>query len=247
MDTSARPHPLHRIMVTGASAGIGRAIVRLLAGRGHQLHAIARGEEKLAALARETGCTFDAVDIRDLQRMRQVVDTVKPAVLVNNAGTSRATRVLAATPEAIAETIETNITATLGLTRLALTHMLEAGGGQIVTIGSVAGIHPTPSTVYGATKGALHRLSQALRLELLGTGIRITEICPGLTDTTLVTDELRRHAGGAKMLDPDDVADAVRYAIEAPQHVNIATIELLSVEQAMGGAHFKPVAGDRTK
>lgn len=247
MNMSHSARTLYRIMVTGASAGIGRSIVRTLASRGHELYAIARNKDRLAVLANETGCKFDSVDIRNSARMQQVIDTVKPSILVNNAGTSAAFRMLPATPEAIADTIEINFTATLRATRMALKHMLEAGSGQIVTIGSIAGLHPTASTVYAATKGALHRMSQALRLELLGTGIRVTEICPGLVDTDLMSDDFKKITNGAKMLDPDDVADAVRYAIEAPAHVNISTIEMLPVEQAVGGVLFKPVVDDRFK
>jgi NADP-dependent 3-hydroxy acid dehydrogenase YdfG len=247
MNTSTARRTLYRVMVTGASAGIGRAIVCKLASHGHTLHAVARNKDKLAVLAHETGCTFDSVDIRDTARMRQIIDAVKPSVLVNNAGTSAAFGMLAATPEAITETVEVNLTATLRATRLALKHMLEAGSGQIVTIGSIAGLYPTASTVYAATKGALHRMSQSLRLELSGTGIRVTEVCPGLVDTDLLPDSFRKLTNGVKMLDPDDVADAVRYAIEAPPHVNVSTLELLPVEQAVGGVLFKPVADDRLK
>lgn len=233
------------IMVTGASTGIGRAIVRLLTARGYQLHAIARSRDKLAALARETGCTFDSIDIRDTTRVRQMVEAVKPHVLVNNAGTSAAFKMIAATPEAIDETVDVNVTATLQLSRLALEHMLGSGHGQIVTIGSISGLHPTPSTVYAATKGAIHVMTMALRLELAGSGIRVTEICPGVVDTGLVPDELRKITSGVKMLTPDDVADAVRYAIEAPAHVNITTLELLPVEQAVGGVVFKPAGNNQ--
>lgn len=245
MNGSLSSRTFYRIMVTGASAGIGRAIVRTLASNGHQLHAVARNREKLAALADETGCTFDNVDIRDTARMHEIIDAVKPSVLVNNAGTSAAFRMLASTPETITETVEVNLTATLRATRLALKHMLEAGRGQIVTIGSISGLHPTVSTIYAATKSALHRMSQALRLELAGTGIRVTEICPGLVDTDLIPDELKKMTNGAKILSPDDIADAVRYAIEAPEHVNISMLEVLPVEQAVGGVLFKPVADDR--
>lgn len=239
------PHGPQPIMVTGASAGIGRAIVELLASRGHRLRAVARSEDRLAALARETGCGFDAVDIRDTARMQSIIDAYKPAILVNNAGTSGAFQMLPATPETINETVEVNLTAALCVTRLALRHMLNAGHGQIVTIGSISGLHATASTIYAATKGALHRMAQGLRLELAGTGIRVTEICPGLVDTNLLPNELRKATNGAKILTPHDVADAVRYAIEVPPHVNIATLELLPVEQAAGGVVFKPVADDR--
>lgn len=247
MNTPSGSRTLYRILVTGASAGIGRSIVRKLVSCGHELHAIARNKDKLATLASETGCTFDSVDIRDTPRMQKIIDTVKPSILVNNAGTSAAFRMLPATPEAITDTIEINLTATLRTTRLALKHMLEAGSGQIVTIGSIAGLHPTASTVYAATKGALHRMSQGLRLELLGTGIRVTEICPGLVDTQLMSDDFKKVTNGAKMLDPDDVADAVRYAIEAPAHVNITMLELLPLDQAVGGVLFRPVADNQFK
>jgi NADP-dependent 3-hydroxy acid dehydrogenase YdfG len=245
MNASLDSRTRYRIMVTGASAGIGRAIVQVLAARGHQLHAVARSGERLAVLAQETGCTFDSVDIRDTARMREIIDRVKPSVLVNDAGTSAAFQMLDATPEAITETIEINLTATLRVTHFALKHMLAVSRGHIVTMGSISGLHPTVSTVYAASKSALHRASECLRLELAGSGIRVTEICPGLVDTNLAPDVLRKMTHGAKLLSPEDVADAVRYAIEAPEHVNISTLELLPVEQAVGGVIFKNVADDR--
>jgi len=245
MNPSADSHTRYRVMVTGASAGIGRAIVQNLAAHGHQLHAVARSADKLASLARETNCAFDAADIRDAARMQTILNAVKPSVLVNNAGTSAAFQIQNAAPEAIAETIDTNVTATLRLTRLALQHMLTAGRGHIVMIGSISGLHPTVSTVYAASKSALHRAAECLRLELAGSGIRVTEICPGLVDTDLVPDVLRKMTNGAKLLSPTDVADAVRYAIEAPAHVNIAMVELLPVEQAVGGVLFKKGAEHR--
>lgn len=231
------------VLVTGAFGGITKAIVCTLAVRGHKLHTTGRSIAKLEQLAKETGCSITAVDIRDTSRMKDILDTVRPTVLVNNAGTSAAFRLLPATVEEIGKTIDVNLTATLCVTRLALEHMLAAAKGQIITMSSIAGIYPTMPAIYAASKGALHRMSQVIRLELAGMGIRVTEICPGLVHTEFLSDNFKKNmVGNDRMLDSQNVAGAVRYALDAPPHVNISTIELLPVAQVVDGVAYSRVA-----
>lgn len=233
-------------LVTGASSGIGAAIVRRLRADGGTVWALGRNGERLAALAAETGCLTRIADLRDLPALRVLINEAQPDIVICNAGTGAAFTLLAAEAEAIAETIETNLTATLQLLRLSVPAMRARGRGHVVTIGSVAGLHTVSSTVYAASKAAIHRLSQALRLELQGSGVRVTEICPGLVDTpflaaTIPDPEARqRFLGGAELLHPEDVADAVHYALCAPARVDVALIELLPTGQSMGGAQLAP-------
>ena len=118
----------------------------------------------------------------------------------------------------------------------------------MVNLGSVAGLYPIVSVVYGASKGAVRLMSQNLRLELRGTGVRVTEICPGRVSTEFYDAAIpdpetrdRLKTTGIRELTPDDIAEAILYAVSAPAHVNVSTIELQPVEQVFGGVQFAPV------
>lgn len=236
-------------LVTGASSGIGRAVVASLAGAGWQVHALARRADRLAALERETGCVPHAADVRDGAAMERLMQGLAPDLLVNNAGLGAGiTGLTGASRAEIAQTIETNVTAVLDLLRLTLPGMVARRRGHVVNIGSVAGLYPLVSAVYGASKGAVRLMSQNLRLELRGSGVRVTEICPGRVATEFydaaVADPDRRaklkHTG-IRELTPEDIAEAILYAVSAPPHVNVSTIELQPLEQSFGGLHLDPV------
>ncbi|MEM1382994.1 MAG: SDR family oxidoreductase [Pseudomonadota bacterium] len=237
-----------RALVTGASAGIGAAVVRALAAEGAEVHALARRADRLNALAAATGAVPHATDMRDLSALERVVAASRPAILVNNAGLGAGIAGLATASAAeIEETIATNVAALLQITRLAWPH-LTAARGHIVNLGSVAGLYPINSAVYGGSKGAVRRISQNLRIELRGTGVRVTEICPGRVSTEFydasVKDAAMREklkTTGISELTAAEVADAILYALTAPRHVNISTIEIQPVEQTYGGAFFDPL------
>ena len=235
-------------LVTGASSGIGAALVRAMRASGRDVVALARRADRLKALAEETGCGTLALDLRDADAIRGAVREVAPAVLVNNAGTGHGIAGLD-TVEAddVATTLATNVAAPVHLVRAAVPLMRERGGGHIVNIGSIAGLYPIVSALYGATKGALHLFSQNLRVELRGSGIRVTEVAPGRTASEFYDAAALDEATRARMTDtgiteltPEDVAAAVLYALDAPPHVNVGLIELTPTEQALGGAHLTP-------
>lgn len=234
-------------LVTGASAGIGRAIAARLCAEGYKVTAVARRSDRLEALAQQTGCTAFQGDVTDADAMGELVSALTPDLLVNNAGIGLAISGLNMVgPEDVARAIATNVTAPIQITQAALPAMKRAGAGHIVNIGSIAGLHTMASALYGAGKTSIHMFSQNLRNELVGTGIRVTEICPGR-----VTTEFYDHSTGniektslgdipIRALDPEDIAAAVAYAVSAPAHVNIATIELLPTDQAVGGIKAIP-------
>ncbi|MEE8454956.1 MAG: SDR family oxidoreductase [Limibaculum sp.] len=236
-------------LVTGASSGIGAAVVRKLAANGWQVHALARRAARLEALAGETGCIPHALDIRDGAALERLMAGLAPDLLVNNAGLGAGITGLAtASRDEVARTIDTNVTAVLELTRLTLPGMIARRRGHVVNLGSVAGLYPLVSAVYGASKGAVRLLSQNLRLELRGTGVRVTEICPGRVTSEFydaaVPDPAARDrikTTGIRELSPDDIAEAILYAVSTPAHVNVSTIELQPVEQTFGGAQFDPI------
>lgn len=240
---------LKNALVTGATSGIGEATVRALVASGRTVLAVARRQDRLEALAAETGCSWMAADVRETEILADKIDTFAPDIVVNNAGVGHGSSGLEDLDATmIQEAIDINVVAPIQITALALAGMRARARGHIVNIGSIAGLHTLVSAVYGGTKSALHRFSQNLRVELRGSGIRVTELCPGR-----VTSEFYQAASGdrealermgqsgIRELQPEDVAAAILFAVDAPAHVNVATIELLPTEQAVGGVHATPI------
>jgi 3-hydroxy acid dehydrogenase/malonic semialdehyde reductase len=236
-------------LVTGASSGIGAAMVRALRARGLETHALARRRERLQALAEETGCNPIELDLCDTDALYRALDGLEVDILVNNAGVAMgAGRPLFDTGrEDIEATTNTNVLSLLHVIRAVVPGMVARKRGHIVNIGSVAGLMPLISSLYGASKGAVHLLNQNLRVELLGSGVRVTEICPGRVRTEIFEvsyddpEKARAATGGFTLLEPEDIADAILYALDAPWRVNVATIEILPTEQALGGVLIKAV------
>ena len=234
-------------LVTGASSGIGEAAARALAAAGLAVTAVARRGGRLEALARETGAAPLALDLRDTDALYAALAPLEVDVLVNNAGLGRAMDdFLSAGREDIDATIDTNVSAFLHVLRAVLPGMRDRRRGHVVNIGSVAGLYPIRSPIYGASKGAVRRASQNLRLDLSGSGVRVTEICPGRVVTGFLAaaageEEARRTYGAFDELRAEDIADAIVYAVGAPWRVNVSTIEIVPTEQAFGGIRIAPV------
>ena len=191
-----------------------------------------------------------AADVRDLAAIEPEIEHFAPDIVINNAGVGHGiTGIEGLDPDLIRDAVEINVVAPIQITSLALPRMRERGRGHIVNIGSIAGLHTLVSSLYGGTKSAVHRFSQNLRVELAGTGIRVTEICPGRVATEFydaAEGDRERLAtmgrSGITELQPDDIAAAISYAVDAPLHVNVSTIEILPTEQAVGGLVAKPIA-----
>ena len=247
-DSEAASAPRGRVaFITGASSGIGAATAEALVAEGFVVHAAARRQERLSALAESCGATPWRLDVCDAGEVERVVGEIGQIdVLVNNAGLGRGWGSLAeATYADIERTVSTNVTAALHVVQQVLPGMIERGDGHIVNLGSMAGLYPLGAALYGATKGAMHRLSTNLRLELQGTGVRVTEICPGRIETEFydvaIDDEHERariKSAGGTGVTAAECADTIRYAVSAPRHVNINRIELQPVEQTYGGSQF---------
>lgn len=235
-------------LVTGASSGIGAAVVKRLRERGLTVHAMARRQDRLDALAEETGCVPHVLDVRDTPRLFDVIGALDADIVVNNAGLGRGFGNLhEAALEDIDTTIDTNVRAAIHVLRASLPGMRSRNRGHVVNMSSVAGLYPMASPIYGASKGAVHRLSQNLRIELAGSRVRLTEICPGRVATEFfdaaIDDPEKRSAvmdTGICELTADDIADAVIYAVDAPWRVNVSLIELQPTEQIFGGMTIAP-------
>lgn len=180
-------------LVTGASAGIGRELAHVLAREGHDLALVARREAQLHELARELKERYGAdsrviaADLADPESPQQIVDVVGPAaidVLVNNAGFGGRGAFAARSREDDLRMVAVNVTALTDLTRLVVEPMVARGRGRILNVASTAAFQPGPfMAVYYATKAYVLSFSQALSEELSGSGVTVTCLCPGVTET----------------------------------------------------------------
>jgi len=227
---------------------MGGATVRVLWASGWTVSAVARRSVRLDLLGAETGCDAVVLDVTDRHRVADFGAIAAFDLVVNNAGLGRAMGALwEATDDDVDRTINTNVTAVINVVRAVVPGMIERKRGHIINMSSVAALYPMPAALYGASKGAVRRLSQNLRHELQGTGLRVTEICPGRVTTEFYDVALDDPAAIAAAKDtgvvevtPEDIADAVLYAASAPWRVNVSTIEITPTEQTYGGAQFVP-------
>jgi len=239
-------------LVTGASSGIGEATVRALRALDVEVHAAARRLERLENLAEETGCIPHGLDVRDRVGVAALGKKLAVDILVNNAGLGRALGSIWTGESAdIDLTVDTNVTSAIHVIRAVLPGMIERGRGHIVNMSSVVALHAFPAALYGATKGAVHMLSRDLRNELEGTGVRVTEICPGRVATEfydVAIDDIERRKQVKDTRSHDllagDIADAIVYAVSVPWRVNVSLMEILPTEQTYGGSQFVPFAGE---
>ncbi len=240
-----------KALVTGASSGIGEATARALRARGVKVFAAARRLDRLEKLAEETGCIPVQLDVRNRAAVMTFGKEQPVDILVNNAGLGRALGAMwKAEVEDIEITVETNVTAALIMIKAVLPGMIERGRGHIVNMSSVAALYPLPMALYGATKGATHKLCRDLRQELQGTGIRVTEINPGRVisefyNVAIDDDEQRQRTTETHCEDllAADIADAIVYCVDAPWRVNVSQMEIVPTEQTYGGAQFVPFKG----
>ena len=237
-------------LVTGASTGIGAAVVACFRARGLVVHALARDKERLAALSDRTGAIPHAVDLTDTAALTGLLAELPIDVLVNNAGVSSQGNILTATEQDVDAQVDVNLRAVLHLVRLILPGMVERDLGHVVNIGSIAGHYNFYGhTVYHATKAAVHQISRQLRNDTVGKRIRVTEISPGRVETEIFgrnlggTPEAMREAwdtyyAGYESLTTDDIVNAIDFAIAAPRHVNMGLMEIMPTFQVPGGLTF---------
>jgi NADP-dependent 3-hydroxy acid dehydrogenase YdfG len=240
-------HNYKTALVTGAASGIGAASVRMLCEAGMSVLAVDKELGAMSQLAKETGCETLVLDLRNTDEIYDRLGHYQCDVLINNAGLAHdlSAGFLGATPGQVDEMIAVNLSAVVHVVRAVLPSMIVRKSGHLVEMGSIASLYALGLPVYSATKGAIHSLSRALRIELNGTKIRHTEICPGRTSTqffqSAFPDEQVRTSfvDQLKMLEPEDVAAAINFALNAPLHVNVSMIELTAVDQVPGAQVLK--------
>lgn len=241
------------VLVTGATAGFGAAMARVFVRNGHQVIAAGRRAERLEDLAAELGSNLLPVklDVTDKSAIQATLASL-PAewrdidVLINNAGLALGVKgAHEASLEDWETMIATNCTGLVTMTHALLPGMVERGRGTVINLGSVAGHYPYPGgNVYGATKAFVEQFTLNLRADLIGTGVRATNIAPGLCGGTEFSNvRLKDDAAAAKVyegtepLTADDIANTAYWIATLPPHINVNLIELMPTCQA-----FSPFA-----
>lgn len=240
------------VCITGASAGIGAACAEEFARHGSHLLLAARRIDRLRELAASFSKQYGinthvfAVDVRSNDAVTEVFSSLPHEwqaidILINNAGLARG---LAKLHEGSVtdwdEMIDTNVKGLLYVTRAVLPRMMERNSGHVINIGSIAGHQTYPmGNVYSATKFAVAGLTRGLRMDVLGTAVRVSSVDPGLVETEFSKVRFRGDAERAAKtymnmtpLSPEDVAEAVIFCATRPAHVNIGELSIYPTDQA---------------
>lgn len=240
------------VLVTGASSGIGRACSEAFAREGCRLLLVARRLDRLESLARGLRADFGAevevgrLDVRDRLAVEAWLESLPSGwdrvdVLVNNAGLARGlSTVWAGDVDDWDEMIDTNVKGLLWVTRVVLRGMVQRGSGHVVNIGSIAGHETYPGgNVYCATKHAVTAIGRSMGIDVLGTGVRVSSVDPGMVETEFSTvrfhgdsDRADSVYDGLQPLTGGDVADAVLYCATRPPHANVREMILMPTAQA---------------
>lgn len=233
------------ILITGATAGIGAATARRLARDGARLALWARRAERLQQLAEELGASTAVVDVRDRAMIQSalaqlVAQAGPPDVLINNAGLGAGfARFHEGDPQDWDVNIDTNLKGAAYVARAVIPHMVAAGRGHVVNIGSTAAHMVAPrGHVYAATKHAVRALSEGMSIDLAGTPVKVSLIDPGYVKTEFGVvrflgnvERAMETYRGFQPLSPEDVADAIAYVVGLPAHVNIADLVIVPTAQ----------------
>ena len=242
------------VLITGASSGIGEGCAYKFASEGARLILNARSIEKLEALAAklkekyDTECYVMPFDVRDGNAAGSALESLPEEwksidILINNAGlASGVDKEHEGSFDDWDAMIDTNVTSLLFMTRQIVPAMVERGRGHIINIGSIAGDAAYPGgSVYCATKAAVKALSDGLRIDLVDTPLRVTNIKPGLVETNFSVvrfhgdkDRADNVYKGIVPLTAEDIADVAYYAASAPEHMQIAEVLVMPTNQATG-------------
>jgi 3-hydroxy acid dehydrogenase/malonic semialdehyde reductase len=244
------------VFITGATAGFGAAMARTFVKGGHRVVISGRRADRLQALADELGAAAHplVLDVSDKPAIHAALAALPPEwaqidVLINNAGLALGT---GPAHEAALEDwetmIATNCTGLVTMTRALLPAMVARGSGLVINLGSIAGHYPYPGgNVYGATKAFVEQFTLNLRADLAGSGVRATNIAPGLCGGTEFSNVRMKgdDAAAAKVyegtapLTPQDIADTAYWIATLPPHINVNNIELMPTCQGFSPFSIK--------
>jgi 3-hydroxy acid dehydrogenase/malonic semialdehyde reductase len=239
-------------LITGASSGIGEACAHAFAQAGYHTILWARRSDRLQTLADTLRSQYNVsvlthtVDVRDRSQVEVTLGDLPAewsniSVLINNAGLSRGLHPFHHGEHADwEEMIDTNLKGLIYVSRAVLPGMVERGSGTVINIASIAGLQPYPGgNVYSATKAAVKMLSDSWQIDLNGTGVRVTNIDPGLVETEFSdvrfrgdTDRAATVYKGYQPLTGADIADVALFAATRPAHVSIQDVLITPTAQA---------------
>lgn len=222
-------------VVTGAGSGIGEAIATLLHEEGVKVILAGRHKDKLQNVANQLAQDRVKVVPTDVTKKEEVDELIKIAqqtfggldIVINSAGQMLSSKITDYQVDEWDSMIDVNIKGTLYTAQAALPTMLEQSSGHLINIASISGFEVTKSsTIYSATKVAVHTITQGLEKELAKTGVKVTSISPGMVDTAITA---AYNPTDRKKLEPQDIAEAVLYALTQPKHVNVNEITVRPV------------------
>ena len=222
-------------VVTGAGSGIGEAIATLLHEEGVKVILAGRNKDKLQNVANQLAQDSVKVVPTDVTKKEEVDELIKIAqqtfggldIVINSAGQMLSSKITDYQVDEWDSMIDVNIKGTLYTAQAALPTMLEQSSGHLINIASISGFEVTKSsTIYSATKAAVHTITQGLEKELAKTGDKVTSISPGMVDTAITA---AYNPTDRKKLEPQDIAEAVLYALTQPKHVNVNEITVRPV------------------
>lgn len=222
-------------VVTGAGSGIGEAIATLLHEEGAKVVLAGRNKDKLQNVANQLAQDSVKVVPTDVTKKEEVDELIKMAqqtfggldIIINSAGQMLSSKITDYQVDEWDSMIDVNIKGTLYTAKAALPTMLEQSSGHLINIASISGFEVTKSsTIYSATKAAVHTITQGLEKELAKTGVKVTSISPGMVDTAITATY---NPTDRKKLEPQDIAEAVLYALTQPKHVNVNEITVRPV------------------
>ncbi len=238
------------VLITGATSGIGKETAKVFAEEGFNLIICGRREARLNELKEELGKKVEVLtlsfDVREKNEVFKKLENLPPEftkidILINNAGNAHGLDpIQTGALEDWDAMIDINVKGLLYVSKAVIPGMIERKSGHIINIGSTAGKEVYPNgNVYCASKHAVDAINQGMRIDLNGTGIRVGAINPGLTETEFSdvrfkgdTKKAKNVYQGFKALQPEDIADIIKFVVTRPYHVNIADLIVMCTSQA---------------
>lgn len=238
-----------KALITGAADGIGLSILKKLIKYNIKIIAVDKNIQKLKKISNSyKNIKTISLDLTDTDELYKKLSKIKTDILINNAGIGRGVGgLLSSDKEDIKISSKLNVEAHLHVLKAIVPNMLKQRKGHIILMGSLAGLYPVNSAIYGGQKGAVHRIAQSLRVELSGSRIKLTEICPGRTNTNFANvafdnkKTAKKFMSGFTLLEPEDISDAVIFTLSTRWRSNISLIEISGTEQSPGGVPIYPV------
>ena len=235
-------------LITGAASGIGYSILKKLSNYKFKIYALDKNKIKLKKVCNETGAYPINLDIANTDALYSKLSKLNIDILVSNAGIANGIEgLLKSSKNDILKSTKVNYESILHIIKILVPKMVKKRNGHIFLIGSIAGLYPTDSAIYSSQKTAIHKIAQSLRIELSGSRVKLTEISPGRTKTSFgnnvfSTSKMKKNfMSGFQVLDPDDISNALLFALNTKWKTNVSLIEISPTEQSPGGIPIIPV------